>query len=581
MARKSRNNSIPRNMPTLTGNLRETGSGKPLYLAGLYIRLSREDSGKGNPNTVENQQALLQEFVKNKQDIKVYQLYIDNGYSGTDFRRPSFQRMMEDAKQGKINCIVVKDLSRFGRNYLEVGDYLEKIFPFLRLRFISVTDHIDTCGKSENTRISSPDEIEVPLKNIVNEVYAKDISRKVGSAIEIKKREGKCGGGVAPYGYRKSETKKGSFEVDEETAEVVRYIFELRSQGWGYCSIVKDLNERGIKSPSAYRLEKGIIKNQKWKDVIWKRYAIEDMLRDQVYLGKMVRGKTYSALHRGEKRHRVPREEWIVVSGTHEPIVSQELYDKVQAVNEERAQKHEENLQKNRLKAAQNPEGQNRHNAWKGRLFCGDCGITMGCTAQADGSFRYYCPNYKENGSLGCRKKYIQSRKLEKAVLEAVRTHLDLFVESREMARMWDKELEKKQAAVLQEISQAMEKENQNRQKLSNLYFDYKENLLTLQEFLSLKKKYQETLSECEKIRKEKEALLDEIKGQQGESKELSDIASRFADERKITQAMVDCLIERVEIFGDGRIQVIFRYADQFEEAIRKREEIEARSVAV
>ena len=575
MARKSRNKPIPRNMPAPSVHFGKTALDTPLYWAGLYIRLSKEDSGKGNPNTVENQQALLQEFVKNHPDIQVFQLYIDNGYTGTDFRRPSFQRMVEDARQGKINCIVVKDLSRFGRNYLETGDYLEKIFPFLKLRFISVTDHIDICGKAQNSRISSPDEIEVPLKNIVNEVYAKDISRKAGSAIEIKKREGKYGGGVAPYGYQKSEKKKGTFEVDEEAAEVVRYIFELRSRGYGYCSIVKDLNEKRIKSPSAYRFEKGIVKNQKMKDVIWKRYAIEDMLRDQVYLGKMVRGKTYSAIHRGEKRHRVPREEWIVVSGTHEPIISQELYDKVQAVNEERTREHEKNLQKNLLKSAQNPESQERHNIWKGKLFCGDCGITMGCMSQPDSSFRYYCPNYKENGTLGCRKKYIQSKKLEKAVLEAVRAHLKLFVESREMARMWDKESEKKQAAVLQEINRAVAKENQSRQKLSTLYFDYKESLLTLQEFLSLKEKYQKALSDCEKIRKEKEALLDEIKGQQGENKELSDAADRFAEEGKVTQAMVDCLIERAEIFSGGRIQITFRYGDQFEAVLLKREMIE------
>lgn len=323
MARKSRNNPIP--------------SGVPSFSAGLYIRLSKEDGGKGNPNTVENQRALLEEFVKKYPDIRIFQYYVDNGYSGTDFRRPSFQKMMEDAKLGKINCIVVKDLSRFGRNYLETGEYLEKIFPVLKLRFISVTDHIDTYGKAGTGRIPSSDSIEIPLKNIVNEVYAKDISRKVGSAIEIKKREGKHGGGVAPYGYRKSEEKKGSYEVDEEAAEIVRYIFRLRAQGLSYSSIVRNLDEKGIKSPSAHRYEKGILKKESAKNTIWKRDTIEDMLRDQVYLGNMVRGKTRSAIYRGEKRHHLPREEWIVVPHTHEQIVSRELYAKVQAVNEERA----------------------------------------------------------------------------------------------------------------------------------------------------------------------------------------------------------------------------------------------------
>ena len=339
--------------------------------------------------------------------MKVVDIYIDNGFSGTNFERPAFQKMMEDAKRGKINCIIVKDLSRFGRSYLEAGNYLEKIFPFLNIRFISVTDHFDTFAviSSEDVR-GVANGIEIPLKNIINEVYAKDISRKVGSAIEIQKREGRYGGGVAPYGYKKSSTVKGKYEVDEEAAEVVRYIFRLRSEGYGYCSIVKILNEKGIKSPSAYRYEKGIVRNEKGSNVLWKIYAIEDMLRDEVYLGNMVRGKTHSAMHKGEKRHYVPRAEWVIVPGTHEPIVSKELFEAVQAVNEKKAQEHKDNLEK----AKENPK---RDNLFKGKIFCGDCGITMGGAVGNYNSMSYYCPNYRENGAMGCVKKHISARKLQ------------------------------------------------------------------------------------------------------------------------------------------------------------------------
>lgn len=348
MARKARNYPVPRErMREIQEPEQAANTECQEFSAALYIRLSKEDGGKNNQNTVQNQKALLEEFVRNKPDLNVFDLYIDNGFSGTGFKRPAFQKMIADAECGIINCIIVKDLSRFGRSYLETGDFLEKIFPSLKLRFISVTDHFDTFAVPvlENGGMLS-NGIEIPLKNIINEVYAKDISRKIGSAIEIKKQEGIYGGGVAPYGYQKSKTVRGKYEVDEEAAEVVRYIFELRSRGYGYCRIVKILNEKGIKSPSAYRYEKGIVKNERMRGVIWKSYAIEAMLRDEVYLGNMVRGKTHSALYRGEKRHCVPRSEWIVVPGTHEPVISRELFDEVQAVNEKRLQEHLDKLQK-------------------------------------------------------------------------------------------------------------------------------------------------------------------------------------------------------------------------------------------
>ena len=327
MARRARNIPTPRNEKVTKTQMKPVLTIKERYQAALYIRLSKEDGGKIKGNTVENQKALLLDYISEKSEISLYDIYIDNGYSGTNFERPMFQKMMEDIKAGKVNCIIVKDLSRFGRSYLEIGTYIEKIFPVLHIRFIAVTDHFDTCCVK-----GTDQDLMIPLKNIINEIYAKDISRKVCSALEQKKKAGYYSGGVAPYGYKKSPSNR-KLEVDEETAEIVRYIFRLRAEGNSYCCIGKILNEKGIKSPSAYRYEEGMIKDSKKKNVLWKKYAIEDMVRDEVYLGNTVRGKTKSALYKGEKRHRVPRDEWIVIKDTHEPIVSQDLYDRVQSVN--------------------------------------------------------------------------------------------------------------------------------------------------------------------------------------------------------------------------------------------------------
>lgn len=503
------------------------------FSVALYIRLSKEDSGKNNQNTVKNQKALLEDFVRNRPDMKVADVYIDNGFSGTNFERPAFQRMMEDTKRGKINCIIVKDLSRFGRSYLEVGNYLEKIFPLLNIRFISVTDHFDTyvVASAEDGRVLE-NGIEIPLKNIINEVYARDISRKVGSAIEIKKREGRYGGGVAPYGYQKSSTVKGKYEVDEEAAQVVRYIFELRAEGYGYCSIVKILNEKGIKSPSAYRYEKGIVRNERMREVLWKTYAIEDMLRDEVYLGNMVRGKTHSAMHKGEKRHYVPRSEWIIVSGTHEPIVSRELFGAVQAVNEKKLQEHRDRMEK--------AKGHSRQNdLLKGKIFCGDCGITMGCSAGNHNFKSYYCPNYRENGSLGCVKKYLSTGKLEKAVLEAVQMHLKMFLESKDEIRSGNREAE------IGRKRKGFEKES-----------------------------YQTALVEPEADGKRKELLLNEMQEAYGEDLELSQAVKQYAGQT-VTKDMVDALIERIEVFARGEIHIVFRFKDEYPRRLEKKADME------
>ncbi|MCM1410168.1 MAG: recombinase family protein [Lachnospiraceae bacterium] len=560
MARKVRNYPVPRGKMQENKILEQAAKVKTQeFSVGLYIRLSKEDGGKNNQNTVENQKKLLEDHVKDKPDMKVYEVYVDNGFSGTNFERPAFKRMMEDAKRGRINCIIVKDLSRFGRSYLETGNYLEKIFPFLKIRFISVTDHLDTFAALAEKGGTLPGGVEIPLKNIINEVYAKDISRKVGSAIEMKKKEGKYGGGVAPYGYMKSNVVNGRYEIDGEAAEVVRYIFELRSQGYGYCSIVKILNEKGIKSPSAYRYEKGIVKNERMQGILWKIYAIEDMLRDEVYLGNMVRGKTHSAMYRGEKRHRVPRSEWTIVEGTHEPIISKELFDAVQAINERKTQEHRERLEK----AMEHPK---RDNLLKGKIFCGDCGITMGYTANRQNSGSYYCPNYKENGAMGCVKKRISIKKLEKALAEAIQTHLRLFTENKAaiQLRNGDAETEKRRKALEQEIAELKKEEMQYRQKISGIYLDYKEKLLSVQEYFMLKAKYQAVLAELESDRKRKEQVLNEVRKEYRDNMELAHAAEQYIGQVKVSQEMVDALIERVEVYEKGRIHIVFRFADEY-----------------
>ena len=563
MARKARNIPIPR------GKISSAAAGDSIepigiqYRTAIYIRLSREDGGKEHSNTVDNQKTLLLQYVAARKDMTLANIYIDNGYSGTNFERPAFSKMMEDVRWGRINCIVVKDLSRLGRSYLESGNYIETIFPFFKTRFVAVNDNFDTlCVERDESGMT------VPLKNIINEIYAKDISRKISASLELKKKEGRYGGGLAPYGYRKSVVQRGKYEVDEEAAHVVEYIFQMRAEGLGYCAIVKRLNEEGIKSPSAYRYEKGVVKNEKLKDTLWKIYTIQDMVRDEVYLGNMVRGKTRSAFYKGEKRHAVPADQRIVVKGTHKPIITEELFAKVQAVNAERTAKHAQNM-------ALAQETERRENLFTGKIFCGDCGRTMEYKRNGD-SISFYCFSYKQNGELGCRKKSVSHRNLEKIVLETARGHLSLFKKYKEIVKCANRGVmaENERTVLDEKIARHSGELICFQQKKKELYLNYKEGLISVREYSVLKQTYE---AEAAKVRQRLEELREEQKCLQdnyGDEWEFSKLAEAYGQAETLTKEMVNSLIERIEVFPEKKVHIAFQYCSQFEEMERKAQSI-------
>lgn len=252
------------------------------YRTAAYVRLSVVDSGKPGADTIEGQKNLLLHFIENDQSLTLYGLFCDNGRTGTDFERPEFEKLMEAVKHGEVDCIVVKGLSRFGRNYKETGNYLERIFPFLGVRFIAVNDGFDTL-----TAERGADGYLVPLKNLINEVYSKDISKKSGSALATKQTNGDFIGAWAPYGYRKCVDDPHKLEPDEATASVVRQIFQWRAEGMSITRIAKKLNDSGIPSPSAYLYNTGVCKTEKYNGAIWHIQAVKIILTRQVYIGHM------------------------------------------------------------------------------------------------------------------------------------------------------------------------------------------------------------------------------------------------------------------------------------------------------
>ena len=316
MARKRRYNMINQSLD------KEIAPVDSLYKTAIYARLSVEDLSKSNGGTIENQILLVQKYIEAKPYLKLCRIFIDNGQTGTNFNREGFINLMDAVKHGEINCIVVKDLSRLGRDYIETGNYIEKVFPFLGVRFISVNDGYDSCNVARNG-----DNLTIILKNLINDIYAKDISRKVKSVYEIKQKKGEFIGNYAPYGYSKSPENKHKLMINEETAQTVRDIFRWKIDGMSNLEIMRKLNEQKIMSPRNYLFSKNMISSEKYgKHIPWSVNSVGTILSNLAYIGHMAQGKTKNNVDTGRKLKNQSIEKWIIVENTHEPIIEKSVF---------------------------------------------------------------------------------------------------------------------------------------------------------------------------------------------------------------------------------------------------------------
>ncbi|MGV8149808.1 MAG: recombinase family protein [Alkaliphilus sp.] len=333
-----------------------------VYNTALYVRLSM-DSEKKKDNSIENQRNIMLDFIAEKPDFVFHRIYCDDGFSGTNFERPAFKEMMECVQKGKINCVIVKDLSRFGRNYLETGRYIEQILPSMNIRFIAINDNYDNMDTEKNEGFS------LALKNLINSVYSKDISKKVKSQIEVQQKKGNYIGTYPPYGYLKDVDVKYRLVIDEAFVETVKSIFKWRAEGKSAIQIARELNETGISTQRKNLIELEITKNEKYINTLWTDSTVMKMLKNRVYLGHMEQGKSKSIACGSRKTKRVDEEEWHVVKNTHEAIITQELFDKVQNVNFKRS-----------IKPKQNVDAVYPEKIFTGLVRCGHCGFKVRTT---------------------------------------------------------------------------------------------------------------------------------------------------------------------------------------------------------
>lgn len=425
-----------------------------IYNAGIYVRLSQEDMRAGESLSIEHQKLILTKYVR-EQGWNLVDTYVDDGFSGTDFNRPSVQRLLSDAQTGRINLIICKDLSRFGRNYIEVGQYIDYIFPLHNIRFIALNDNVDTANRDSNAMEM------MPVINLFNEWHASSTSKKIKAVNLANAKAGKYTCANAAYGYTKADDEKHTPIIDPEAAEVVRRIFKLRSQGMSPRAIGDQLNAENIPIPSDYRCQKKGIVNTKYTRHLWTQVQIRQILDNPIYLGKLAMMRVTSVSYKNHKKVRKEPSEWVVTEDTHEAIISQELWDKVREA--EKAVSHGKR------------DGKGVTQPLSGMLFCPDCGYKMKAagrkrTLKSGELIRecyYNCSSYVLHGKELCSTHYISQKQIEAVIIADIRSMAELVVKDEQTARAAF--LSKKEQQTSRQSKADIKKLNDSKHRLAEL----------------------------------------------------------------------------------------------------------------
>ena len=518
-----------------------------LFNVAIYIRLSREDGDKEESDSVGNQRKLLTEYVAKKDDFILYDVYVDDGYSGTNFNRPSFQRMIADIEDGKVNCVVVKDLSRFGRDYIDTGRYLERYFPELGVRFISVTDSIDSMKQAYDMLL--------PIKNIFNEQYARDISKKIQATVKSKQKAGEFIGAFTSYGYKKSPVNKNKLVIDDYAADVVRRIFSLYIQGYGKQRIAKLLNAEGILCPAEYKKVNGENYkncNRLESTTYWSYSTINSILHREMYVGNMVQGTKHQRMR--SKQKKMPKEEWIIVENTHEPIIDKATWEKAQSLLQKRTR--ELDLETNK-------------NIFAGFVKCGDCGraMTKNMWRRADGSKTYslYCGTYKRNGKQYCTPHTLPMAVLEDIVLGDLKAIVDSVDNLKELVQSQSFTASKVKRIADTELSKIKAELERVKRLKKSIYEDYREELISKEEFLSYREDY---LKKEELYSKQIEALEEKKKDNVTEDVFETPWLKRLLELKDIETLDRDIVVEmisEIKVYENRKIKITYNFGNELE----------------
>ena len=552
MARKSRKTTNVK----ITGVINENHSQeRKVFVTAIYARLSIENSGNSNNReSIENQIQICKDYLKKHPELKLYDIYKDNGETGTNFERPAFKRLIDDVKSGIVNCIVVKDLSRFGRNYIEAGEYIEKIFPFLGVRFIAITDGFDN-----KTSVNTETALMIPFKNMINDAYAKDISRKIISSLRAKQEQGDFLPAQPPYGYLKSK-ENNNYEIDPKTAPYVKMIFKWKVDGLSNLEISNKLNQINAITPTMRKIELGLKKQKGNEQHTWLRNnsTITRILRNPTYTGNLVYGRKIVSLCQGIKKHETSKEEWLLFPNRHEAIISQELFDNVQKIMDRSKQKINEKTANSHIERMQ------IQNLFHNKIYCGDCGRKMILVKRKNPYTKKYTYNYAHFECCGysnrlCSSHYIQYLNIYKTVLCFIQSQLNIWTEQKTILNK-NSSSKKKLSCDLKDIEMQLEKLNQKR---SYLFENFAEGILDEKEYLFVKEKYDLQVIE---VQKQLQTITEK-------NKEVEDVLSKrnpwlialnnIENITDLNQDIIDMMINKIKIYENLTIEIELNYKEE------------------
>ena len=525
------------------------------YLASAYVRLSKEDmvsaSGpRSESNSISNQKRLILDFLKDKTDIKLVSIREDDGYTGTDYDRPDFQRMMDDIRAGVVNCVIVKDLSRFGREYINAGKYIDRLFPYYGVRLISINDGIDTVTRS------SSDDLSIMLKNLMNDNYCRDISIKIRSQLQVKRKNGDFIGAFAPYGYEKDGDNKNHLVIDPYAAGVVRDIFRWKLEGINQDRISQKLNAQGILSPMEYKRSQGLPYQTSFKtrsQAQWTPSAVRRILANPVYVGTLVQGVHSRPNYKIKKLMLNEKEKWVIYENAHEAIIEPRMFLLVQRLLE--------------LDTRTSPNEESVF-PLAGLLSCGDCGGPIVRKTQTSNGKRFYyyvCGNHKNTGVCSCHR--ISKKQLEETVLKLLQEHIQLLMELESVLRtISNAPMRRYSMRKAQERMLKVEADIERYRKLKiAAYEDMKDGLLTKEDYQDITAQYEARISKellaKEQIHREMDLYLqNEASPQQWIQEFLA-----YHNVQTLTRIMAAQCIESIVIYEGKRIELTFRHMQDYQ----------------
>ena len=524
------------------------------YYADLYLRLSKEDGDKVESDSISNQRDLLMAFVENHPEITLRSVRVDDGYSGVNFERPAFIAMMEAVKDKKVNCIIVKDFSRLGRNFIETGKYIEKIFPFMGVRFISINDSYDSAQPK-----SASDNLIVPVKNLMNDAYCRDISIKIRSQLDIKRKKGECIAPFAVFGYLKDPENKNKLIIDEFAAKIVQDIFKMKLDGYSAQTVADRLNAQDVLSPMEYKRYIGsnytctFKRNAKGK---WTAVAVLRILKNPVYIGTLVQGKRTSPNYKVKKRFDVPQDKWISIPNNHEPIVSSITFD---------------NVAKVLLSDTRTSPTEDAVFPLAGLMYCGDCGKSMvrKNNASTEKPYYYYiCSGFKNK--QGCTGHSIRDVLLEQAVFAALQEHIRSILDIEHTLKAIEnlpyttRQVQKADERLAAKRSE-IQKLQGNKLKL---YEDYKDGILSREDYLAFGKRYEQKIVEAEDAVFKLEQEIEKLVGGKSEEQQWITYFKQHENIKELTRKLAVELIDCVCVYEKQKIHIAFKFQNEYDRVL-------------